>query len=172
MKKLLTLIAVLTGFASYAQRTSVPAPVSIPTPYAQTGQMLNLSNTNANATLDTATNATTLYLATASYNSSGLPVKYAVYGQGLFSVIVKGLKISGSPSGSLKLQESYDGTNWADCRAIRVADAVDTILNQSAAQYFSFDREYSFAPYHRVAITTGGSQVSSWAAWWFFNQNK
>ena len=117
MKKLLILSAILfTSVVSFGQANPYPAPNSQPAPFTMTGQMLNTSSTFIYEVLDTATDAQTLYLYTCKYDATThLPVVYPVYGYGTISFIVKSLKISGTPAGTVSLEESFDGDQLCAC---------------------------------------------------------
>lgn len=190
MKISLLAVALLISVASFGQKT-IPLPSTIPTPGAFTGQLLNLSNTYPSATNDTATNTTALYLTVAAWNTTTLlPYIYPLFGSGTITFVVNGVKISGTPAGSITLEESTDGTHWAQSRvsidpvisSTRTVSALDsntatytmlyadmyTILNVSTTQAFSINLPSKPVPYYRIKILGVGTQTSSWKAWYFF----
>lgn len=172
MKKYLLFIALLISLTSNAQLVNVTkSPNSCPTPGQITGQMRNLSNTYPLAALDTLTDAGTLYLNIAYWNGSNLPVIMPVYQKGKISFVVKGLKIGGTPAGTVTIEESANGTSWAAVPNAVTADSVYTIVNQSAAQYKAYNYATKYTPYYRVKIVGSGTSTSSWLANWYCTQD-
>lgn len=193
MKRIITIFAlILLGATAMAQKLAVPPPNSLKGGNI-TGQMLNLSNTYVGSRLDSLTNATTKYFNICQIRTTtGLPVNFGLYDKGKLSIIVSGLKISGTPAGTVTVEQSFDGVTWAPVRTkmpprisgvstdttgvIYTSDATYTyqnpdeytIVNTSAAQGFSIDLDVKYGYFYRVNITTTGTQVSSWTCWYNF----
>lgn len=188
MKKILfVFIALLALTQAQGQTNPYPSPIAMPAPNVFRAQMLNVSNTIPNAVLDTATDATALYLTLAKRTSTGLATAYPLYRSGSLSITVTGVKISGTPAGSITVEQSYDGSVWAP---IHYATAVPlssltstsvtttytssdvfTITNVATVQANSWDFPKKYAPYLRVKIAGTGTQTSSWRAFFTFLQD-
>lgn len=180
MKKILFLFAILISFS-----VSFGQSLTSPTPGVTTGQMLNTSNTHPSQTNDTLTDAGTLYLSitqwTTAVSTTRLPALYPLYGSGTLSIIINGVKITGTPAGTVSLEESTDGVHWAQVRLsvmpiIATADTAYvytfydllTIANVSTTQSLSWNLATKPVPYYRLKIAGSGTQTSSWKAWFYF----
>lgn len=177
MKKLLFVFAFFFSLCTAYGQTKPPAPDTLMSGYEQFGQMLNLSTTIAYETLDTATtssSATTLYLTVCQYSkTTGLPLLYPLIGTGSISFIVKGLKISGTPSGVVLLQGSNNGRDWAQLGSARTIVTADTmtITNVTGAQTYPWAlTEKDFLYYRLAIIIPSGTQSTSWSAWYYLNK--
>lgn len=172
MKRLFAfLMCVLVSTCAMAQAKSA-APLTDRDAFTVTGQLVNLSNSIAGATNDTANNAATIYLTLAKWSSTGVPSAFGLMGNGSLSVVVNGVKITGTPAGTIRLEESPDGVHWGPCPSGAFVDAVDTILNVATVQKYTFSREVKLSPFYRAAITTIGTQSSSWQAWLCFTRRQ
>lgn len=188
MKSLFALlISILLVAGANAQTFNYPAPITQSAPGVVYGQMLNTSNTYVGSRNDTATNSTALYLYVCKIATSGLPVAYPLYAKGSISFNVSGIKITGNPAGSLSVEQSFDGTNWAPVKTTPTiasisTDSVGVIYTTLATYtYNSFDlysiqdvagtQSYSFnigekhVAYYRIKVGVSGTQTSSWKAW-------
>lgn len=168
MKKILCLLLICASVVGYAQ--SVPLPNSIPYPYTQTGQLLNLSNTHYNATKDTTTG--TLYTTTAQKASStSLPTAYKIIGQGTISFVTSCLKASTTSSNNpvvvMTPQGSFDGTNWANIPGVTAGTVTPTSATVPLTTKWEFTANNSV--YYRIkySVTTDTASVQ---AWYFFNK--
>lgn len=126
---------------------------SNPSPYVELGQMLNLSNTYANKTNDTAFGAT-LYLTSASRSSTtGLGVAKPVIGYGPISFTVCALKGAVvNPTVTVTPQRSYDNVHWHNIPGVTVATLTPTSTTTEATTAFDFSTNYG--NYYRVKLTT------------------
>jgi hypothetical protein len=187
MKRLFALSVAIFSLFSVSAQVVYPSPITQLAPNIYRGQMLNTSNTHVGQRNDTATDGTALYLYTCKIASTGLPVAYPLLEGGTLSILVSGIKVSGTAAGSISLQESYDGTNWAPVRGsaqVPVSTSVGTVtttyVNQDAftitdvstQQSYSWDLPTFGAPYYRVKVLGSGTQTSSWKAWFCFKRKE
>jgi hypothetical protein len=190
MKRFIAItIAICFSLTSFAQGTRVTTPSRnnpnyVPAAYCQAGQLLNIANAYPGTLLDTpATGTQTTYLYTAINGSLAAPkvtpsvaadtfVPYPVYGDGQLTIVVNGLKISGTPAGKVVLEESPNGIIWGNSPADVVASTTDTIANVATVQKFTFKRSVKSCPFYRVRIETNGTQQSSWSAQYFLNPRR
>lgn len=204
MKKLITLIALLCTVVSYGQPFKSPTvqtfsnPNYWPTPYIQVGQMLDITNSYyylnvtpfvKNSFKDTTTTGTaTKYLYVAIRGTLASPtvapvsavdtfVPCPIYGVGVLSFMVSGIKVSGTPAGSITVEQSPDGLVWSPVhtsnqRILYAAGvtAPDTLVINSgtAIQAYSWDYPVKYMAYYRLNISTTGTETSSWRAWYCF----
>ena len=186
MKKLLLIFIAIFSIAGAQAQVSYPSNFSHLSPDVYKVQMLNTSNTIPNAVLDTATDGTALYLTVAKrVTSTGLSTAYPIYENVTMSVIISGIKVSGTLAGTLSLQESFDGVVWGPVRnATQVP--VATLTGSTTTTYsngdsytltdvattvsYSWDLLYRFAPYYRVKVLGSGTQTSSWRSWLCFSR--
>lgn len=179
--KLITslLVACLLSFTGFAQQ-AYPSNFTRLAPNKFKAQLINTSNTLPNAVLDTATDATALYLTVAKKNTSNLGVAYPLLEGGKATIIVTGVKISGTVAGTVSVEQSFDGTIWAPYkRAIAVPVSTTTgtvtttyasgdaftLTDVSTTQAASFEIPELNAPYLRVKVGGTGTQTSSWRAY-------
>lgn len=183
MKRLLiVLLALSASVEMYGQNKPTTASDNNPnyysSAYVQCGQMLNIANAYAGTFLDTpATGTVTTYLYTAINGSLAVPrvtpyvaadtfVPYPVTGDGIFTFVITGLKISGTPDGVLTLEQSNDGIIWGPYNADDVTDNADTVLDQAARQTYIKVRTVKSGLYYRWKLATAGTQQSSWSAYY------
>lgn len=187
MKRLIALSAAIFSLFSASAQVTYPDPIVRLAPNVYRGQMLNTSNTHVGQRNDTATNSTALYLYTCKIASTGLPAAYPLLEGGTLSILVSGIKVSGTAAGSISLEESFDGTNFAPVRGsaqVPVATTSGTVTttytNQDAftitdvatQQSYSWDLPTFSAPYYRVKVAGSGTQTSSWKAWFCFRRKE
>ena len=142
--------------------------------YDTWGQMFQVGKTTYNNTfLDTATNTTVLYLyiCSGSVNSTDTG---AVLGAGTLEIRVQSTKISGAPQGKIVLESSPTGAHgtWSRDGFITSNAYGDSVIIDSVS--LSIGKVWRFTkptvPYYRVAITTTGTQASSWRAWYYLRR--
>jgi hypothetical protein len=164
MKKLFTLLAILVSVASFGQITDTSY-----SPFTRQGQMLVYAKTYTGTYKDTATNATTVTLSIVKGKNGHLfyNTNFWTYGYEALAIRVTGTKISGTPAGTVKIQSSTDSVNWAD--EVFYNGVVDTlqIIDQTSNSK-TFRAMVRDANYYRAVITTRGTQVTSWVAFWEF----
>lgn len=204
MKRILVaLIAVLCFGTTYAQPFKSPTaqtfsnPNFYPTPNVQVGQLLDITNSYyylnvtpfvKNSFKDTTTTGTaTKYLYVAIRGTLSSPtvapvvaadtfVPYPIWADGTISFVVSGIKVSGTPAGSITVEQSADGLIWSPVHTSnnRVAagtmSSPDTLVinSGSSIQAYSWDYPVKFQPYYRLNISTTGTETSSWRAWYCF----
>jgi len=129
MKKLFILAAMIFGLATIS-----------------TGQTVQLLNPSATSTLDTATNAGTMYLAG------------RVTGAGTAVIQLNVTKVSGTVAGSASIQASIDNsTNPASWFAVPGSDTL-TLADASQVKAWTVTAN---ALHYRVKYTTTGTQKST-----------
>lgn len=173
------LVACLLCFTGMAQQ-AYPSNFTKLAPNKFRAQLINTSNALPNAVLDTATDATALYLTVAKRNTSNLGVAYPLLEGGKATVIVTGVKISGTVAGTISLEQSFDGTIWAPYKnslQVPVSTTTGTVTttygtndaytmqNVSTVQSTSIEVPELNAPYLRVKVGGSGTQSSSWRAY-------
>lgn len=163
MKKLFFLFLLLSFTAtSFAQLTAPSGITAVG--YYWTGQMRNISNTHASATLDTVNGATTYF--TISKWVSSLPVSTPIYGTGAISYNISVLKAATvSPTVVVTPQRSFDNTTWVDIPGVTAATVTCTSLTTATTK--GFDITYNPGPYQRLKITT--TDTASIKAYFSFN---
>lgn len=172
MKKLILFAALLIPVLSFAQ-----APNKTPSSFEQTGQMLNLANTNKNEVLDsisTSSSASTVYLTTAQYSATtALPILFPVIGYGTIAFTVNVLKYSGTVTGSVALQGSIDGVQWGPVHTGAIVSS-DTfqLANVAGAQGYAFSVDIKKFRFYRLCIICPSStQGISFSGFYFLNKN-
>lgn len=188
MKKILFVFMAFLALTQ-AQGQTYPLPITAIAPNLFRGQMLNTSNTLPNAVLDTATNATALYLYIAKrVTSTGLATAYPLFKSGSLTIAVTGIKISGTVAGTITVEQSSDGTIWAPIRyttsvpissltstsvtTTYLSTDVFTLTDVATVQANSWDYvKKPILPYLRVKIAGTGTQTSSWRAFFVFLQD-
>jgi len=176
MKKLLTALLLLVGFASYAQNSWY-------SPYSNTfetyTQLWNLSNvyyngvTSANLgnQLDTATDATALYLTTAQWgtgtvNSDTFRVA-PINGSGTIHFEITSLKCTGTPTVTVTIEESSNGVSgWSTVAGTSALTFNPSSLTVSTSQ--AYDLSVKYCKYYRVKVLGTGTQTTSWQARAYF----
>ncbi len=148
-----------------------------PTPFTLAGQLLNLKNAYAygvtpGALLDTMS-STTKYLNIAIESPAGTAWVapdtfgvYPVYGTGKITFDLNVNTISGTPVGTVFLQESVNGILWSPCIAGSYTDLADTLVAAGGLMKYSFTRE-KIAPYYRIGITVTGTQSITIQSYYF-----
>lgn len=181
MKKILALTAFLfASISSFCQTFPyfIGAPNSVVAYNEQVGQLLNLSNTNANETLDTVSTSSAtgvLYLTTAKYSAvTRLPVIYPLIGYGILSFTISGLKISGTvpTTGTVTLQGCNDGVQFGPIHNGNPVNG-DTLFmaNIATTQTYTWDLGSKRFRYYRLVVNFPSStQSSSWSGWYFLNK--
>ena len=145
MKNILLLIALVFSISVYGQNSN-------PYPGAQTGQMLNLSSSRTNATLDTVT-ASTLYLTTGKFSAAGVPALWPLIGGGKISFTSIYLKASttstATPTVVSTLQRSTTGATgtWGDVPGATVFTVTPT--SATTPQVRTVDVTYNLGLYYR-----------------------
>jgi hypothetical protein len=165
MKRLLTLFALLISFASFGQ----PLTHNETIPFIIKGQMLQSGKTYTGNFLDTVTDAGTIYLYTC-VGSNGSLRQGPVYGTGDLEVKFWYTKISGTPAPIIRLESSFDSTNWAN--EPYYTNYTDTLAIGAVQPTFNKTWYISnkVAPYYRIKITVSGTQSSSYMAQYFLNK--
>lgn len=186
MKRIFTFLLALCITASAIAQITLPSNFTALSPNKYRAQLINLSNTLPNAVLDTATDATALYLTVAKKNASNLGVIYPLYdADASLSILATGVKISGTLAGTVSLEQSFDGTNWApvtlswEVPRTSVVGATTTtytskdvlpLSDVSTVQSIAWNIPYISAAYYRVKVGGTGTQTSSWKAYLQLNR--
>jgi hypothetical protein len=166
MKNFLFIALLLTlGLFANAQNVNV-------SPNIYTGQMLNPAKTYGTSKLDTATDATALPLHVVRLNTARTKgYNTPIVDEGQVSFLASCTKISGTLTGTVSLEQSFDSTKWAPYTVINSADTgmiplSYAITNVSTEQLITFNIPYIPAvPYWRVVYRGTGTAVSQWVSY-------
>jgi hypothetical protein len=165
MKNFLFIALLLTlGLFANAQNVNV-------SPNIYTGQMLNPAKTYGTKA-DTATNTTALPLHVVRVNSAATKgYNTPIVVDGHLSFLASCTKITGTLTGTVSLEQSFDSTTWAPYTVINSADTgmiplSYAITDVSTTQLVTFNLpSIPAAPYWRVVYRGVGTATSRWLAY-------
>lgn len=166
MKNFLFIALLLfVGLTANAQNTNI-------SPNIYTGQMLNPAKTYGTSKLDTATNTTALPLHVVKTN----PARTKAYNtpivdEGQLAVLASCTKITGTLTGTVTLEQSFDTVTWAPATYQNSTDTGSipysySIADVSTAQLITFNLpSIPAAPYWRVVFRGVGTATSQWVSY-------
>ncbi len=166
MKNFLFIALLLfAGITANAQNVNV-------SPNIYTGQMLNPAKTYSGTKADTATNTTALPLHVVRVNSAATKgYNTPVVVDGHMSFLASCTKITGTLTGTVSLEQSFDSTTWAPYTVINSADTgmiplSYAITDVSTAQLITFNLpSIPAVPYWRIVYRGVGTATSRWLAY-------
>lgn len=156
---------VMPGLFANAQTTNV-------SPNIYTGQMLNPAKTYGNKA-DTATDATALPLHIVKLNQWGTKgYNTPIVDAGQISFLASCTKITGTLTGTVSLEQSFDSTTWAPYTVINSTDTgliplSYAITNVTTTQLVTFNLPTIPAvPYWRIVYRGTGTATSRWLSYY------
>ena len=139
-----------------------------PTPFSATGAMLNTANAvnyagqTAGSFLDTVGASATVYFSIADSNVNLGWTPYMLPGWGQISFGVNVVKISGTPTGTVTLQSSPDGVNWASrSYTTPMTDTMNLVTAVTTAGNFKLSQIKDDLYYRLKVVTTSTAQSES-----------
>ena len=165
MKNFLFIALLLfVGVTANAQNTNI-------SPNIYTGQMLNPAKTYGTKA-DTATNTTALPLHIVRMNAARTKgYNTPIVDEGQISFLASCTKITGTLTGTVSLEQSFDSTTWAPYAVVNSADTgmiplTYAITDVSTAQLITFNLpSIPAVPYWRIVYRGVGTATSRWLAY-------
>jgi hypothetical protein len=120
---------------------------------------------------DTATNTTALPLYICEKTTAGVVTSYPVIDNGTLSILAECTKITGTLTGTVTLEQSFNNVNWGPVTYLNSTDTASIpvsypIADVSTMQTITFNLPLIYASaYYRVVFRGVGTATSLWKSY-------